>query len=146
MRLRLASSEDHEFLATISDQIFNTVENKAFYNWSPESFRAELKIAQVLVLESGEQIVSFIAYRDQAEFIEIMALGTVPTGQKKSFQMALMGELQVIAARQRKPILLEVHSENIKAMGLYQKTGFILLNHRKKYYADGADALVMKWS
>ena len=38
---------------------------------------------------------------------------------------------------------LEVRSSNISAIALYEKKGYKKISVRKKYYADGEDALVM---
>ena len=40
-------------------------------------------------------------------------------------------------------IFLEVRASNIPAIGLYEKSGYKRLSVRKKYYADGEDAVVM---
>ena len=40
-------------------------------------------------------------------------------------------------------ILLEVREGNIPARSLYEKVGFKTISVRKKYYADGENALVM---
>ena len=40
-------------------------------------------------------------------------------------------------------VFLEVRSSNISAIALYEKKGYTKISVRKKYYADGEDALVM---
>lgn len=42
-----------------------------------------------------------------------------------------------------KSIYLEVESPNQRAIGFYQKCGFLLLRKIKAYYSDGTDALTM---
>lgn len=41
-------------------------------------------------------------------------------------------------------IFLEVRPSNTAAISLYQKLGFISFSRRKKYYADGEDALILR--
>jgi ribosomal-protein-alanine N-acetyltransferase len=41
---------------------------------------------------------------------------------------------------------LEVRTGNAAAIALYRRFGFVEAGCRKKYYADGADALVMERS
>ena len=145
MLFRYADTADHAKLIALSDSIFNKIDNKAQYNWPPGSFLQELQKTHTLLAEVNGQIVSFICYRDLGEAFEISVLGTGPDYQNKGFQRYLMQELQVIAAKQRRALLLEVHHQNQRAMHLYQLAGFVLLNVRKKYYSDLGDALVMKW-
>ena len=40
-------------------------------------------------------------------------------------------------------VLLEVRSDNIAATSLYQDMGFDVVGRRKRYYADGGDALLL---
>jgi ribosomal-protein-alanine N-acetyltransferase len=40
-------------------------------------------------------------------------------------------------------ITLEVKAHNTRAIGLYMKHGFVDVGLRRKYYADGSDALLM---
>ncbi len=43
-----------------------------------------------------------------------------------------------------KRIILEVSDSNKKALSLYKKFGFIIVNKRNKYYKDGSNALIME--
>ncbi|MBY0555243.1 GNAT family N-acetyltransferase [bacterium] len=145
MVFRAAGPEDHKILSALSDSIYNSVINKAQYNWPVGSLSAELEKTQTYVSELNGKIVSFICYRDLGDVLEISVLGTLPDQQKMGFQRQLLQQLQVIAAKQRKGLLLEVHQQNERALHLYQQAGFVLLNVRKKYYSDSGDAFVMKW-
>jgi ribosomal-protein-alanine N-acetyltransferase len=40
-------------------------------------------------------------------------------------------------------VVLEVKVHNEKAINLYKKNGFAPVGLRRKYYADGSDALLM---
>jgi hypothetical protein len=40
-------------------------------------------------------------------------------------------------------VTLEVKAHNSRAIGLYRKHGFVDVGLRRKYYADGSDALLM---
>jgi ribosomal-protein-alanine N-acetyltransferase len=39
--------------------------------------------------------------------------------------------------------VLEVKAHNTRAIGLYKKHGFVDVGLRRKYYADGSDALLL---
>ncbi|MEQ1721866.1 MAG: GNAT family N-acetyltransferase [Pseudobdellovibrio sp.] len=145
MLARLGDFKDHDSILQISEQIYQNTQNKAYYNWPKAKLFSELEVATSLVLELDHQIVSFICYRDMGDVFEISVLATSLQQQKKAYQQRLLEFLMDIAAKQRRPIFLEVHSQNQNAVRLYQKMGFILVNVRKKYYSDLSDALVMKW-
>jgi ribosomal-protein-alanine N-acetyltransferase len=145
MPARFAELKDQQQILQISEQIFNSLDNKAFYNWPKADLLSELEKASSLVFEVDEQIVSFVCYRDMGDVFEISVLATSLLQQKKAYQQRLLEYLMSIAAKQRRPIFLEVHSQNLSALRLYQKMSFILVNVRKKYYSDLSDALVMKW-
>jgi ribosomal protein S18 acetylase RimI-like enzyme len=145
MSARLADSKDHDSIIQISEQIYHSIDNKAYYNWPKANLLSELEKATGLVLEVESQIVSFICYRDMGDAFEINVLATSLEQQKKGYQQRLLEHLLSIAARQRRAVFLEVHSQNKSAVQLYQKVGFILVNVRKKYYSDLSDALMMKW-
>lgn len=143
--VRSAKVEDFPSVNAICAEIYDTVVNRAHFNWSPDIFALELQQVETLLVESDGRIVSFLCYRDLHDLYEISVLATRLSKQKHSFQTILVQHLQELAAKQRKYVLLEVHPENIGAVALYKKMGFILFHRRKQYYSDGADALVMKW-
>jgi ribosomal protein S18 acetylase RimI-like enzyme len=41
-------------------------------------------------------------------------------------------------------VLLEVRADNAAAIGLYAARGFVTISTRRRYYADGADALILR--
>jgi ribosomal protein S18 acetylase RimI-like enzyme len=144
MRVRLADFNDHDQIIQISEEIYHSIENKAYFNWPKAQLLSELEKTNSLVLEVDTQIVSFVCYRDMGDVLEVSVLATSLLQQKKAYQQRLLEHLLHIAAKQRKPVFLEVHSQNQSAVKLYQKMGFILTHLRKKYYSDMSDALVMK--
>jgi ribosomal-protein-alanine N-acetyltransferase len=128
----------------VKKRFYQSIENKAYYNWPRALLISELEKATSLVFEVEKQIVSFVCYRDMGDVLEVSVLATSLLQQKKAYQQRLLEHLLHIAAKQRKPVFLEVHSQNQSALQLYQKMGFILTHVRKKYYSDLSDALVMK--
>lgn len=145
MIIRRATESDFKNIAEIGESIYHAIKNKAQFNWPREALVNELKSVNTLVVESGEEVVSFLCYRDLPDVLEISALATKPLMQKNNFQTVLIQFLQGLAAEQQKYIILEVHQDNTIAQGLYQKMGFLLLYSRKRYYSDKGDALVMRW-
>ena len=145
MSVRNANLSDFRALVDIGLDIYTSLENKAYFNWPAEALTQELVKAQTLIVESKGEIVSFLCYRDLVDEYEITVLATRLLSQKNNFQVSLISTLQGFAAKQRKSIILEVHSQNLKAIALYKKMSFILLYTRKQYYPDSGSAYVMVW-
>ena len=146
MILREAAESDFELISEISQSIYSSIANKALFNWPGAVLRGELQNVKTMVVEANCELVSFLCYRDLPDLYEISVLATRFSVRNKNFQTALIEFLQRLAAKQRKSIMLEVHHLNLPAQRLYQKTGFLLVNSRRNYYSDGAEALVMKWT
>ncbi|MBC7741292.1 MAG: GNAT family N-acetyltransferase [Bdellovibrionaceae bacterium] len=143
--IRKLEKADHLHLVQLYEIIANQIENPAYFNWSHEKVRSELLAAQTLIYDWQEQVISFITYRELPDFIEITAVGTAPLMRRKGFSQAILHELAGYAARQNKPLGLEVHQDNVPALSLYQKWGFILARTRANYYPDGRDAAVLTY-
>ena len=98
-----------------------------------------------LVLETDGECVGYalgtVVYED-GEVLRIAVLGS-RRGEGLGGKLfdALLAEMQ---ARGAENAFLEVRTTNAPAIGLYEKRGFYTLRERKRYYADGADALEMK--
>jgi ribosomal-protein-alanine N-acetyltransferase len=54
---------------------------------------------------------------------------------------ALLGEAE---ARGCDEVLLEVRADNTAAITLYERRGFTTIATRRRYYADGTDALILR--
>ena len=143
--VRRADPVDFETIAQIGKYVFEMISNPSYFNWPTDTLLRELVQVQTLVVEVKGRVVSFLCYRDLVDAFEISVLATQPAAQKSHYQIQLILHLQELAAKQRANLILEVHSENIKALSLYQKMGFDLIYTRKCYYADKANALVMGW-
>ena len=108
--------------------------------WGADDF-AELK-------NSGCEIVAsdngFIVWRTVLDEAEIITIGVHPDVRGAGIAIAMIGivenELKKLGV---KKIFLEVSAENIPAINLYKKCGFIQNGLRSKYY-DGVDAILME--
>jgi ribosomal-protein-alanine N-acetyltransferase len=78
---------------------------------------------------------------------EILNIETLPSHRRQGLASSLLSEAFAWAqANSRSSIWLEVRTSNAPAISLYKKLGFQTISTRKRYYADGEDALVMKYS
>jgi len=119
--LRLATEQDFKWIAAIMPQ------------WKPNSttwvlYKKAFAVWQIAV--------------DECELLYI----TVEQAERgKGFAKMLMEHChRELASLGVKSFFLEVRKSNSTAIALYEKLGYEKIAERKKYYADGEDAMVMK--
>ena len=85
-----------------------------------------------------------VLVRVAADEAEILTLAVAPGARRRGLGRRLM---QAAAAQAREVgasrLFLEVSSRNAAARALYQSQGFTQAGRRRRYYADGSDALVL---
>jgi ribosomal-protein-alanine N-acetyltransferase len=77
------------------------------------------------------------------DVVEVLRIAVVPDRRRTGVGGQLM-----VAALDRcagRTVLLEVAAGNEAAQGLYAGFGFAEINRRRGYYADGEDAVIMRW-
>ncbi|AZA12033.1 ribosomal protein S18-alanine N-acetyltransferase [Corynebacterium gerontici] len=118
--------------------------------WSAADFRAE--ISQPYCIYLGiEHEGALVAYAGLAKMgpatdpeFEIHTIGVDPKMQRRGFARVLMEHLCAEADRFAGPIFLEVRTDNVPAINLYERFGFQTIGVRKRYYQpSGADAFTM---
>ena len=146
MTLKVAQPSEYKELTELFSEIYDSVANKAQFNWPPENIEIELLMSQFLICRDEQaRICGFISYRDNGDVLEIMALGTAAWARRKNVMSLLLHDLQDKSRKASKALLLEVHAQNQSAISLYQKAGFKQIGTRKAYYADKADALTFQY-
>ena len=146
MTLKVASASEYKELTELFFEVYDSAPNKAEFNWPLENIQIELVMSAFLICRGdNERICGFIAYRNNEDSCEIMALGTAKWARRKSVMSLLLRELQDNSRKASKPLLLEVHSQNHSAISLYQKSGFKQIGTRKAYYLDCSDALTFQY-
>ena len=116
---------------------------KAQFNWDQRSALEEIRAAKNLVFQSDDVLRAFISFRVFSDRIEITSLGTKPNFRNQGLGKIMINQLKIYAAEHGFSLWLEVHEGNQTALNLYIKMGFKLFHRRKRYYSDGADAIVM---
>ena len=121
---------------------------QSHFSWTAQGLIDETKNSQCLLVctadAKNDKPIAFILYRPLTEFFEIIALATDPEFRNNGVLNSALDELSSRAKIKTDRILLEVHSNNLPAINLYKKNNFVIVGSRKRYYQDGADALVME--
>jgi ribosomal-protein-alanine N-acetyltransferase len=89
----------------------------------------------------------FVLARVAADEAEILTLAVAPEARRRGHAGALLaGAMAAAAAHGAVTMFLEVSEHNLAARALYAMAGFAEAGRRRRYYADGADALVLRSS
>jgi ribosomal-protein-alanine N-acetyltransferase len=108
-------------------------------NWGEKDF-AELKASGADIIASDN---SFIVWRSVLDEAEIITIGVKPSMRRSGIADTLLVLMErELKQKNIKKIFLEVASDNVVAIKLYEKNGFTRTGLRPKYY-DGIDAITM---
>lgn len=99
------------------------------------------KYQKTYLYSMDNKIVGFIIIEITFEIMNIIHLFVKEKYRKNGIATLLLNH--ILLNQYIENYFLEVKSNNIPAINLYKKLGFIVINIRKKYY-NGIDALVMK--
>jgi ribosomal-protein-alanine N-acetyltransferase len=113
--------------------------------WSELAFQSELDFGNTYLgaFVDGERLVGY-AGMSIAEDASVHNIGVDPAWQRKGIGRALLVALLDLADERGLPVFLEVRTDNIPAITLYESHGFTRIGLRRKYYQpSGADAYTM---
>lgn len=83
----------------------------------------------------------FLLLADEAELLRV---ATRPEDRGRGLATRLLNHALHVLERSGRPRAhLEVASDNVSALSLYERLGFSVSGRRRDYYADGSDALTM---
>ena len=120
----------------------------------PDQRWGEVALGAMLGLEGGFGLVAggerpegFVLARAVAGEAEIMTLAVDPAARRRGLgRLLLEGALAEAARRGAAVLFLEVSEGNAAARALYAGAGAAEVGRRRRYYADGSDALVLRFS
>ena len=96
------------------------------------------------IAEDNGKSVGFVTLTCGLDDADIEDVFVVPSYRRQGIADGLIERALTLAKNSgAKKVLLEVRASNLSAINLYKKHGFTNLSVRKKYYADGEDALVL---
>ena len=97
------------------------------------------------IAEENNIPVGFITYSLGYDDADIESIFILPDKRKQGYAKELISfSMERIKKADKKSIFLEVKESNISAISLYLSFGFKKVSIRKKYYADGSNAIVMQ--
>lgn len=105
---------------------------------------------QLLIIKNGvEDIVGYCLYQMIFEQAEILRIGTHPDYQRQGIASQLFIKLnKELQNNKVENLLLEVRADNLPAIALYERQGFVVIHQRKGYYSQpnypAIDALIMQ--
>jgi ribosomal-protein-alanine N-acetyltransferase len=112
-------------------------------SWGRDVFDLQLALPNVFGLLDATTGV--ILVRTAADEAEILTLAVLPGARRRGAGLALLREsASIAAALGARAVFLEVSVTNIAARALYTKIGFVQAGHRRHYYSDGSDAVVLR--
>ncbi len=139
MIFRKADILDASFMAKWKDCGFSDCWTEKMLN---ESF--SFGTLNGLIAAEGDEDIGYITYCAAGDTADVQIVFVVPKFRRRGVgQKLLLGAEKELKDSAVKKIFLEVRESNAAAIGLYGKIGFKQISVRKKYYADGEDALVM---
>lgn len=109
--------------------------------WDEAAFARLLGLPGVFAF-AGEG--GFVLARSAADEAEILMLAVLAKARRRGLGRQLLRSAAAEARRRgARRLFLEVAEANLPAVGLYRAEGFAEAGRRRRYYADGADALVL---
>ncbi len=119
--------------------------------WSAESFWSELARPQtrwytVAELAGTGELAGYAGLMVNGNEADVQTIAVAPSGQGTGVGRVLLEALVDAAlARGATSMILEVRSDNDRAIGLYRRAGFEQIAVRRRYYQPGdVDALIMR--
>ena len=112
-------------------------------SWSRDVIALQLELPTTFALLHSAG--GFVMARAVADEAEILTLAVIPAFRRQGLGRRLLGAAMTRAAvLGAAAMFLEVATTNHAARGLYVAMGFVESGLRRRYYADGTDALVLR--
>jgi len=116
--------------------------------WGAEVLADEARHGVVEVWREGDRVLGAIVYRvvpgELGDELDLHRVAVLPAARRAGIGRRLVDHMLAAGrARGLTRVTLEVRRDNVAAIALYERLGFTLLASRKRYYADGEDALVL---
>lgn len=116
--------------------------------WSSAQYKEEFSspTRHFVVAVADQSIVGYAGvFAPGAAEADVLTVGVVPEHRGKGIAKALMALITDWASEKGSTaMMLEVKTDNLEAIGLYESLGYAKLNVRKDYFGQGLNAQVMR--
>jgi len=140
---RLANAFDLPVFVSLDKELF------PYSPWSASQYKEEFSSPTrhfVVAVDADQNIIGYAGvFAPGAAEADVLTVGVVPEHREKGIAKALMALITDWAMSQgTTAMMLEVKTDNLQAIGLYESLGYSTLNVRKDYFGAGLDAQVMR--
>jgi ribosomal-protein-alanine N-acetyltransferase len=140
---RQANAFDLPVFVSLDKQLF------PYSPWSASQYKEEFSSHTrhfVVAVDELESIIGYAGvFAPGAVEADILTVGVVPEHRGKGIAKELMALITDWATAQGSTaMMLEVKTDNLEAIGLYESLGYLKLNVRKDYFGAGLDAQIMR--
>ena len=129
-------------------QVLELQRELAFQDWNEKQFASEIRAsyAYCVVCEDDDKLLGYAIFHLLGPDSELLSIATRASEQRKGIGSQLLKAGLDKLTESGDQCFLEVRDGNAKARAFYEKHGFKLYSVRKKYYSDGEDAALYKFS
>ena len=129
-------------------QVLELQRELAFQDWNEKQFASEIRAsyAYCVVCEDDGKLLGYAIFHLLGPDSELLSIATRTSEQRKGIGSQLLKAGLDKLTESGDQCFLEVRDWNAKARAFYEKHGFKLYSVRKKYYSDGEDAALYKFS
>ncbi len=129
-------------------QVLELQRKLAFQDWNEKQFLSEIRAsyAYCVICENEGKLLGYAIFHLLGPDSELLSIATRSTEQRKGIGTQLLKAGLDKLTNDDDQCFLEVRDGNTKARNFYEKHGFKLYNIRKKYYSDGEDAALYKYT
>jgi ribosomal-protein-alanine N-acetyltransferase len=140
---RTATAFDLPVFVSLDKELF------PYSPWSASQYKEEFSSPTrhfVVALDEEQKIVGYAGvFAAGGVEADILTVGVVPEHRGQGIAKALLARITDWARSEGSTaMMLEVKTDNLEAIGLYEALGYSKLNVRKDYFGSGLDAQVMR--
>lgn len=140
---RIANVFDLPVFVSLDKELF------PYSPWSASQYKEEFSSPTrhfVVAVDEEQTIIGYAGvFAAGGVEADILTVGVVSEQRGKGIAKALMSLITDWAMSQGSTaMMLEVKTDNLEAIGLYESLGYSTLNIRKDYFGTGLDAQVMR--
>ncbi len=105
---------------------------------------AEEPGAFVRIAEQDGSLLGFVVAQPEPEGVYLVTLDVAPEHRRQGIAGTLVAQVEAFAADLGEAVLLHVFTENLPAIGFYERRGYVRLGLIAHFYGHGLDAFVYR--